>query len=352
MDGLAAVPPVGDPDYRTARGALALPRTLPLDGVFALNPALAPVAGLFTSGEALALHAVATPYRDRSHFDGQNVLEGGALRAHETADGWVNRALSLYGSTARRVGLAVGADIPFALRGGAPVESWSPTKLPGLPQDLVARLAQLYRGDPAFARALDDGVQSEALADAALAEDERGGAVGPVAGAFAKLAPDAGKLLAAPNGPRVAVIECLGWDTHAGQGTTEGRLHQTLAAFAEGIAGLKRSLGPAWSDTVVVAASEFGRTVSVNGTGGTDHGTATASFAFGGRVAGGGVLARWPGLARDRLYQGRDLAPTADLRALLKTVLRDHLQMPIAEIERAVFPGSAEVRPLDGVLRS
>lgn len=361
MDGLAAVPPYADPNYRLLRGTLALPEPgreggiIPIDNFYGLHAALEPVAPFFKKGEAVAVHATATPYRERSHFDGQDVLENGTVSPHATQDGWLNRALGLYGVGARRLGLAVGLGVPLALRGDVPVESWAPSQLPGLSPAMVQKLAALYKGDRSFEAALEEGVQSEKLAEVVLGHDPRAfrpGGQGPRANVFAKLAPDAGKLLAAKDGPRIAVMECLGWDTHQDQGTVQGRMANTLKAFANGIAGLAQSLGPAWRDTVVLAASEFGRTARANGTGGTDHGTATAAFLFGGAVKGGRVIANWPGLAQGRLYQGRDLAPTLDLRAVLKTVLRDHLELPEDGIERAVFPASAQVKPMDELVRS
>ena len=357
MDGLAAVPPYGDPNYASVRGPLALPGPGQQDGIIALdrfyglNPALAPVDPLFKQGEALALHAVATPYRERSHFDGQDVLENGTATPHATQDGWLNRALGLYGGDARRTGLAVGQGVPLALRGAVPVQFWTPSRLPGLPPQFVEKLTVLYRGDRAFAMALEEGVQAEALAEDTLGDQRMMDPQGPRANAFAKLAPEAGKLLAVEQGPRVAVMECLGWDTHQGQGTVQGRMADTLRAFADGIAGLAASLGPAWKDTVVLAVSEFGRTVRPNGTAGTDHGTATAAFLFGGAVAGGRVVADWPGLDQGRLYQGRDLAPTLDLRGAIKAVLRDHLGLPADGVDRVVLPGSAQIKPLPGLVR-
>ena len=358
MDGLAAVPPYGDPSYREVRGALALAAPgeaggiIPLDRLFGLNAALEPLAPFFKSGEALVLHAAATPYRERSHFDGQDILENGTTTPHASASGWLNRALALLGADAARSGLAVGQGVPLALRGSVPVQSWAPSPLPGLPPAMIAELRALYGGDRLFASALEEGVQSEALAAETLGNEREMGPQGPQPNAFAKLAPEAGKLLAAARGPRIAVMECLGWDTHQGQGTAAGRMADTLKAFATGVSGLAQSLGASWKDTVVVAATEFGRTVHPNGTGGTDHGTATAAFVIGGGVRGGRVVARWPGLAERQLYQGRDLAPTLDLRAGLKAVLRDHLELPGAALDRVVFPESAAVKPLDGLMRA
>jgi uncharacterized protein (DUF1501 family) len=155
-----------------------------------------------------------------------------------------------------------------------------------------------------------------------------------------------GKLLAEHAGPRVAVIDVPGWDTHANQGAAEGRLAQTLTGLAEGLAGLSQSMAPVWPRTIVLTLTEFGRTARANGTGGTDHGTASAAFVLGGAVNGGRVIADWPGLSSARLYQSRDLAPTTDTRALCKAILRDHLGLPADAIDRVVFPDSDDVRAI------
>lgn len=350
MDGLAAVPPMGDPDYAAARGALALPPDTPrlLDRRFGLHPALDPALPLYRKGDLLVVQAVASPYRERSHFDGQDVLEGGGDKPHALHDGWMNRALQALGKVPA---MAVGQGIPLALRGDAPATSWAPSPLPGLSPDQARRLVMLYEGDPLFAQALDDGLQMEAFvagtlgegAEAQMAKDARD---------FAKLAAAAGKLLAAPDGPRLAVMECGGWDTHTAQGLGTGRMALPLAQLANGLAGLAGALGPVWDKTVVVAASEFGRTVAANGTGGTDHGTAGAVLVAGGSLKGGRVLGDWPGLARENLHQGRDLKPTTDLRAVLKGLLQDHLGLERAVLDEKVFPGSATVRPMEGLVKA
>jgi uncharacterized protein (DUF1501 family) len=237
-----------------------------------------------------------------------------------------------------------------------PVNSWAPSPLPGLAPDTIDRIKALYTGDPQFALAFEEGVQGETFVATALGDGTGNGMMGsPKDGKprsqFTPLAESTGKLLAAPDGPRVAVMESLGWDTHVGQGLEKGRMADALGQLGGGIAAMAQAMGPAWNDTVVIAASEFGRTVAMNGTNGTDHGTATAVFVAGGAVAGGRVVSQWPGLARDRLYQSRDLMPTTDLRAVLKGVLRDHLRVPETVLAQAVFPGSAAVKPMNGVVR-
>ncbi len=348
MDGLHLAIPLGDPDYASARGGLAMPRagTVDLDGSFALHPALGSLGPLYQQRQLLIVHAVASPYRERSHFDGQDVLENGGSAPHQLGSGWVNRALQALGA-GRAAGLAVSQGVPLALRGPVPVRSWAPSPLPGLAPEMVERVRALYAGDPLFAQAFEEGVQGEAFVATTLAAGPMDGKPG---GKFPALAEATGRLLAAPDGPRVAVMELLGWDTHVGQGLDKGRMAEVLTQLGDGIAVMARAMGPAWRETVVVAASEFGRTVAMNGTNGTDHGTGTAVVIAGGAVAGGRVVARWPGLARDRLYQARDLMPTTDLRAVLKGLLRDHLRVPDAALAQAVFPGSAAVAPMTGLV--
>jgi uncharacterized protein (DUF1501 family) len=366
LDGLAAVPPYFDKDYKAMRGTLALaePGTgdgaLDLDGRFGLHPALAPLHALYRAGEMAVLHAVATPYRSRSHFDGQDVLENGVTAARGARDGWLNRALSLYGSSESRLGLAVGQALPLLLRGSTPVASWAPPEMPALDSDFLARLADLYRQDNVLGPAIALGLRAQAMADDALGDPRQGR--GRMSGEqmygrprgpqpLRASAEAAGKLLAAATGPRIAVLEMGGWDTHANQGALTGQLAARLRDLADGLVALKQSLGPAWRQTAVAVVTEFGRTVAVNGTNGTDHGTAGVAFLLGGTITGGRVIARWPGLGSAQLYEGRDLMPTLDLRSVMKGVLIDHLGLPADAIERVVFPGSRDAPPLRQTLR-
>jgi uncharacterized protein (DUF1501 family) len=165
---------------------------------------------------------------------------------------------------------------------------------------------------------------------------------------FPSLARAAGKLLASPNGPRIAAMEIGGWDTHAGQNS---RVRLPLQRLDEGMGALREALGPAWNTTAVLVMTEFGRTVRVNGTGGTDHGTATVAFVMGGAVKGGRVIADWPGLGSGKLFEDRDLMPTLDLRAVTKALVMEHLGVPAGALD-GVFPGSGRVVPVSGLLRA
>lgn len=374
LDGLNAVPPLGDPDYAGLRGQIALARSgegaaLPLDGMFGLHPALPFLHSSYSAKEMAVLHAVASPYRERSHFDAQNVLEGGGLRPHEANSGWINRALSsLDIDKSREAGVALGANVPLAMRGPAEVASWSPTKIASLEETTLARLTDLYARDALLSRRLADALESDAIAmeaqAAAEAEAETPAMVeaAPVAAEakerrnygsrYVETARAAAGFLKREDGPRVAMFDTSGWDTHANQGGASGQLALRLRGLDAALAAMKESLGPVWRKTVVLVATEFGRTAAINGTRGTDHGTGAAAFLLGGAVAGGRVIADWPGLARANLHEGRDLKPTLDLRSVMKGVLGDHLRVSSAALETKVFPGSSAAKPLAGLVRA
>ena len=347
MDGLSAVPAVGDPDFAAARGVLgrfdafnAAP--LPLDQRFALHPVLAQMHAMYRSGELIVVHAAGLPYRERSHFDAQQVLESGGTRPYALSTGWLARAL---GSTAQR-GLAINTAVPLVLRGPAQVDSWAPSVLPDPTPELVARLQRLYVNDAPLSQAL---VRAKDLRDDPQMGAEAGMRAQAGAGQAAALARKAGEFLAKPAGPQAAVLEMGGWDSHANQGAPNGALSNNLRALEAAMAALRETLSGAanndtWSRTVVVIATEFGREVTINGTQGTDHGSGGAAFVLGGAVQGGRVIADWPGLARGARFEGRDLAITTDLRAVLRGVLSDHLQVSRAALDREVFPDSAQLR--------
>ena len=357
MDGLAALAPYADPNFASLRGKLAIAPpgrdggAIDLDGRFGLHPALRPLEPFYRREELLPIHAVAIPLRTRSHFDAQDVLENGATNAHETPDGWLNRSLALLQDEDRRLGLAVGYAIPAIMRGPVPVASWAPAKLPPSSGNLLDTLAGLYRDDPLFHKALTEGRRAKAMTANVMGGPgsmARGNLRSP--GRFKTLVSAAGRLLAAPDGPRVGVVEMGGWDTHANQGSGSGRLARNLSHLAEGLVLLPEILGPAWDKTVVAVVSEFGRTVRINGSGGSDHGTAGAAFLMGGAVAGGRVVTHWPGLSPENLFENRDLAPTSDIRALFKTVLRDHFKMNSSGLETRVFPNSSGIKGPPGRL--
>jgi uncharacterized protein (DUF1501 family) len=368
LDGLAAVAPVGDPDWVKLRGDRALvldgkPPALPLDSFFALNPAMPNLYRLYQARQATIVHAAATPYRERSHFDGQDVLESGFNKPGAVDSGWLNRALVRLAADGRvrppsSRAFAVGPVTPLVVRGPAPVMSWIPQRLLPASDDTQMRVLDLYRHtDPKLARALEGRQDLVTLArsggmEAVKPLDERPAAMGiaRMREYAADVASAAGKYLAQPDGPRVGAVSFVGWDTHINEGAASGALAGLLGVLDGAIAALEKAMAAAWSETVVVMITEFGRTARINGTDGTDHGTGTVALLAGGALQGGRVIADWPGLKEADLHEGRDLKATTDLRAVLKGILRDHLRVDESVLATTVFPGSSDVKPMAGLL--
>jgi uncharacterized protein (DUF1501 family) len=356
MDGLSAVGPLGDPDYVDLHRELALTKdgphaALPLDGFFGLNPSMGNFARLYVAKQAVVVHAAATNYRERSHFDGQDVLESGMPAPGRTESGWLNRAIQHLPSAGKAEGgaLAIGYVPPLVLRGPAPIMGWAPADMPPPTNDLLARLGALYdHGDPGLARALRESVETDAKAARMDMASLKAG--GDAVEQMRKAARGAARLMAADGGPRVTALAFDGWDTHVQEGGATGKLATLLGGLDESIAEFERTLGPAWSQTVVVAVTEFGRTAHINGDGGCDHGTGTAAFLAGGALAGGRVVADWPGLKPANLFENRDLRATTDLRAVLKGVLADHLGLSADVLAKAVYPDTANVPLMKGLI--
>ena len=368
MDGLSVAPPLGDSEYRGLRGALALnDSALPLDATFALHPQLAAVHAMAKAGEARIAPAVATPDRARSHFEAQDVLETGAAGVYSTSSGWLNRAVEALSAHRKVDALSIGATAPLILRGKVQTASWSPgraldpqARLPGLLQDL-------YRNDPLLGPALARGLATEAMAkDATAGLDaaqpgmmSNAGRAGPAAPAATRgglqqgreAAHNLGASLAGfmrePGGPTVAAISLDGFDSHANQA---GLLTGRLAYLDAVLDGVHQGLGPDWKDTVVLVATEFGRTARTNGTGGTDHGTGSTALLLGGALKPGGIVGDWPTLKQQALYENRDVAPALDMRGLFKGVLAEHMGLERAQLDKVVFPQSATVKPVLGLI--
>jgi uncharacterized protein (DUF1501 family) len=384
MDGLSVSPPVGDPNYAGLRGAIAIPGfdkpggALKLDDIFGLHPSLASVHALALKGEARIAPSVATPDRARSHFEAQDVLENGANAAYGTDSGWLNRSLAAMGPGKVKA-ISIGATAPLILRGPTEAASWSPGPGAGKDPRLPAILADLYAHDPMLSRALASGLSTEAMAKVATADAKaalaRPGVMAPApasagdgmaqasAGGDAyratlrqglPVARQIGATLAGfmiqPGGPQVAAVSLDGFDTHANQGSSQGQLATRLAYLDASLDGLAEGLGPAWKDTVVVVVTEFGRTAHVNGTGGTDHGTASTALLLGGALKKGGIVGDWPTLSPAKLFENRDTAPTLDMRGLFKGILTDHLGVDRRSLDTTIFPDSAGVAPATGIV--
>jgi uncharacterized protein (DUF1501 family) len=390
MDGLTVSPPVGDPDYAALRGAVAVApdQALKLDETFGLHPALESVHALALKGQARIAPAIASPDRARSHFEAQDVLETGAAQVYGVSTGWLNRTLEVMGPS-KVEGLSVGATAPLILRGKVQAASWSPGKGVDETARLPTLLQDLYKADPLMGPAFARGLETEAMAQAAMtalnpasipvsadpaamapkamwrnAVNTSGTpqvtappAMAPGAQAIAgqrqareaarKLGSTLAGFMVQPGGPRIAAISLDGWDTHAGQ---VGQLNSRLSYLDAVLDGLNIGLGDEWRNTVVVAATEFGRTARVNGTGGTDHGTGSTALVLGGGLKPGGIVGDWPTLRQEALFENRDVRPTLDMRGLFKGVLADHMGVDRAALETKVFPDSADARPVTGLV--
>ncbi|MBI5716270.1 MAG: DUF1501 domain-containing protein [Burkholderiales bacterium] len=361
MDGLTAVPAPGDPAFAEARGLLGQFATpvLPLEGPFALHPLLPQLHAMYGRGELAVLHATGLPYRERSHFDAQQVLESGGTKPYELSTGWLARALTAAGAggAAPMKAVALETAIPLVLRGPAEVDTWAPSAMPEPAADLVARLEVMYRGDAALAQALARARGLREVPGMAANPSGMGGpgamrsSLGGGARAAVTLATKAAEFL--QRGSQVAVLEMGGWDSHTNQAAPQGAISNNLRALDAAMSALREGLQPAqlWSRTVVLVATEFGREVAINGNLGTDHGSGGAAFVLGGAVKGGRVLADWPGLAKKDRFDGRDLRITTDLRAAMRAALGEHLRVPRAALDELVLPGSAALPRVD-LLRS
>ncbi|MFL5295474.1 MAG: DUF1501 domain-containing protein [Phenylobacterium sp.] len=368
MDGLSVAPPVGDPEYRSLRGSLAVADALPLDGTFALHPQLAAVHALAKAGQARIVPAVATPDRARSHFEAQDVLETGAAGVYSASSGWLNRAVETLSARRKVDAISIGATAPLILRGKVQTASWSPGRGLDAEARLPSLLQDLYRNDPLLGPALARGLATETMAKDVTAMTAQPvsmtgapSATGapmaqaPLVRAVAQQGREASRALGTalagfmrePGGPTVAAISLDGFDSHANQA---GLIATRLAALDAVLDGLHTGLGPEWKDTVVLVATEFGRTARVNGTAGTDHGTASTALVLGGALKPGGIVGDWPTLRQDALFENRDVAPTLDMRGLFKGVLAEHMAVDRQALDATVFPGSTAARPVTGLV--
>ncbi len=364
MDGLSVAPPVGDSEYHGLRGALAFGSdALPLDSTFALHPQLTAVHAMAQAGEARIVPAVATPDRARSHFEAQDVLETGAPGVYSTTSGWLNRTVETLSAHRKVDAISIGPTAPLLLRGKVQTASWSPGRGVDAEARLPTLLQDLYRDDPLLGPALARGLATETMAKDATAGLQGGGtmmaggkgggggggAQGVQAGrdAAKTLGQSLAGFMREPGGPTVAAISLDGFDSHAGQANL---LTQRLAYLDAVLDGVHQGLGPEWKNTVVLVATEFGRTARANGTGGTDHGTGSTALILGGALKPGGIVGDWPTLKQNALFENRDVAPTLDMRGLFKGVLAEHMAVDHAALDNTVFPSSSAVKPVLGLV--
>ena len=344
MDGLSALPKTDDPDIQAHRAALIDPKAIPLAQGFALHSAMPTLAAMYKSGEAAFVPAIAGPYRERSHFEAQDLLECGGVRS-VSSDGWLNRALQK--APAAYAAVSIGPSQPLILRGASThTSSWSPAVLPEASDDTLNRLMELYEGDPVLKASLSAALADSAVAGAMMADRNMGGGRGGP-GQYLQQLQAAGKFLAQPDGPEIAVVSLEGWDTHAAQNNA---LQQRFAALDAGVRALKETLGETWKKTALVAISEFGRTVRINGAQGTDHGTGGLAILAGGAIKGGRMFGDWPTLKSSALYENRDLTPAVDARSVFKGVLREQLGWAANDLDGMVFPDSAGAKAMAGLV--
>lgn len=346
MDGLHLLPPRDDADYLRARGQLAVRDALPLDGSFGLHPKLPFAHGLYAKQELLPLVAVAPPYRLRSHFDAQDCLENGTATPGGARDGWIGRCID---TMARDAGVAIAQVMPLAMRGSGRAEIWSPPLPREVPDALMQQLQPLYASDPRLAPMFDDAMAAVAMDMSA--NGMSGNGTGGARGAFRlpEAMAAAAKRMQGANAARIGFVEDSGWDTHRGQ---QLALDRKFAELDAGLRAYREGMGADWSNTVVAVVTEFGRTVAANGSAGTDHGVGGAALLAGGAVRGGRIAGDWPGLAPAALFEGRDLRPTTDLRAVFKGLLAGHLAVSEAALDTRIFPDSRTLRPMAGLLRA
>jgi uncharacterized protein (DUF1501 family) len=362
LDGMSAVVPYGDANLASLRPALIPPAPgqdggmFDLGGFYGFNPALAGVYAMYQQGQVLPVHAVAGPYRTRSHFEAQDLLQLGVADETGITSGWLNRVLAELpvNNNAELAGLSVGIGTPLLIQGKIPVASYAVENFATPPADLYARIAALNASDPLTGPAIANGLRANSFDESIMSQtvnimSDDGSAAHKKPGAdFPSMARQAGALLAAADGPRIAAFQLEGWDTHGNQ---VNGLKAPLTGLDAGLTALQTTLGPAWNQTMVLVITEFGRTAAMNGTKGTDHGTATVAFVLGGNVAGGKVMATWPGLGQSQLFENRDLAPTLDIRSIAKGALRAHLGLNADALAR-VFPDSSDAAPLNGLTRA
>lgn len=347
MDGLVAAHPLGDPAYASARALFARPadELLQLDSTFYLASELPTIKSLYDAGEATVFHAIGSSYGDRSHFDAQQMMElsNGALFG---TDGFLGRVATVTATSPEEVrAVSLGQlGTQLALMGTSNATGWTNSWLEPMEQETQEFLRTSYATDMRLQAAVTRVQQTQdivAQVDFDSLPEEGGSGVLESAAA--------GIFLSSDVGPRIAMIDIGGWDTHADQTAQMPELFGSLDAS---IAALRSSLGNHWANTVVFVISEFGRTVIAEGSTGTDHGTGGVAFMAGGAVNGGRVIADWPGIAPHQLFEERDVRTTTDFRAVLKGVFGDHMGISSADLETVIFPDSSGVTAMQDLIRA
>jgi len=327
MDGLCAVPPLGDKTLRSARGDLLISDNLALNPFFGLHPSFKNFSAMLANDEATVIHATAFPYTRRSHFEGQNIVETGILTPFSSKTGWLGRAMEVAGVGGRSLSL----DTPLLVRGNMDVEAYFPSDLRGskTPNNTVLDvLKSIYDGDALETTEVLQRQLASSL-DSPRLRDPEG------------LATFAGKKMQESFGPKVAVIRVNQFDTHANQGTEDGAQSEQLEVVDNVFAALKSGLGQLWDSTVVMTVTEFGRTLGQNGSAGTDHGYGSACMIAGGLLKNAGIISDWPGLKPNSLFEGRDLLATIDMRSVCAACLEATFGIEHEQVAEEVFSDKA-----------
>jgi uncharacterized protein (DUF1501 family) len=359
VDGLNMIVPFGERDYYASRPTIAIPRpkdadgAIDLDGFFGLHPRLAPLAPLWQSRQLAIVHACGSPDGTRSHFDAQDYMETATPGVKSTRDGWLNRYLHARehrDATPFRA-VALSSQLPRSLQGGEPALAINQLGQFGIRAGETENVQASFESQ--YAAAADtvlnrtgseafDAVRLLKSADPAKYRPENGADY--PRSAYGEALRQIAQLVKADVGLEIAFAEAGGWDTHVNQGSSAGQLAARLDDFSRGIAALVRDLGDRMTDVVILTMSEFGRAVAENGNRGTDHGHGNAMMIIGGQtVRGGKVYGRWPGLAAEQRYEGRDLAVTTDFRSVFNDVVRGHLGVTDTA---TIFPGFKNPPPL------
>lgn len=325
LDGLHAMPPVGERRLESLRQSINPDNILKLDGFFGLHPSFPTVHKMYQVGEALLVHGTSIPYTGRSHFEGQDLMESGADAPYASASGWMGRALDLDGYHS----LALSLPAPLILRSAQRPGSYYPSWLDAVPQPLFDKIQPLWASDPVLSE-----IGQQMADEREHGEMQPGGNVSQRRALIA-LAEEAGLRLKSGTGPRMAVLDHVGFDTHANEPSENGRL---MREVDDALAAFRAAIGDeVWKKTLVVTVTEFGRTVAENGSRGTDHGWGTCIFVLGGRLKQGGIVADWPGLSDKALFEGRDLASTIDARSLYGALMSNVIEADPELIRRQVI---------------
>lgn len=323
MDGLTAVP-VNDSLINRYRSDLILDNKLKLNSDFSLHPKLKTLHSLWSENLAAIVHATNIPYTERSHFDGQNIMETGALKAYTEKTGWLGRGMKsagLYGSS-----LALSLPMPLLLRGVEKNNNYYPTWMHLPKREVIERITRAY-----------DGVEQDKLQEVYNVIMNRPLTMQGGDETLDSLSKRTAQILKDPLGPKVAVFDLEGFDTHTAQGTDNGEHADNLQDVDLIIKNLHAGMGSDFDNTLILTLTEFGRTVEQNGGNGTEHGYGSAILMAGGLLKKSQVFTDWPGLKKGDLFQGRDLHSTIDSRSIYASAMTAVFDVEFGRLRHDVF---------------